>query len=218
MSGVQPEHARSVTSGLLFTSRKARALHTIRRDHGRLVLPLPVIELNGALVSDAVHRAGAWTCTRCVRERGGGVAKDLRAGLSPVIAPAATRRVGWNTTTAAHPAMVWYRDEKLAPRDRACARFADPRAALDEQVAQLARARRSRRDARGWPMTFPRCLGGQVQIYLPRNLPPRSWELTIQDGVHPSPRDWKPAPGADIESRDSWWSATASMTRMVQPR
>jgi len=170
-----------LAEGLLFTVATARALPSIRAILGDVALPLPVIELNGALVSDAatgrrvaVHAlssdvASAVLATICDR------------GLSAFIATAGDEAGRLYYAQLPNPAMVWYRDEKVALADPRLRALADPRIALAEQVVSFTLL--AERDAIvALAADVREALADQVRLYLHENIYCRGWwELTIQD-------------------------------------
>lgn len=109
--------SRLLAEGLLFTVASARALPSIQTILRGLPLTLPVIELNGTLLSDfatgehlKVHAIDASTSE--------GVLELLtKLGLSPFVATAADGQVRLSYGALANTAMHWYRDEKLEKAD-----------------------------------------------------------------------------------------------------
>jgi len=170
-----------ITEGMLFTVATARTVPSIRAILGDLSLPLPVIEHNGAYLSDlatgrhlVVHALApeiASALMTTIREH----------GLAAFVATTAGDDDHLSYGELPNPAMVWYRDEKVALGDRRLRELDDPRAALAEQVigftllgegdAMLALATAIRA-----------CHAHQVQLHLHENLYcPGWWELSIQD-------------------------------------
>ena len=170
-----------IAEGLLFTVATGRALPSIRAILGDVTLPLPVIELNGAFVSDlatgqhvAAHPLSPGTASAVM-------AKIHRRGLSAFIATAGQDADRLYYTQLSNPAMVWYHDEKVALADPRLRAIANPHAALDEPVVSFTLL--AQRDAMVALAAEVRDeLGDQVQLYLFENVYWRGWwELSIQD-------------------------------------
>ena len=170
-----------IADGVLFTVATARTSPSIRALLGDLALPLPVIELNGAFVSDLATGRHLMVHALSPEVASAVMEMILRRGLSAFVAT--TRNDDDHLYHAAlpNPAMTWYRDEKLALGDPRLRAIDDPRAVLGEQVvgvtllaerdAMIALAAELRAD-----------LAGLVQIHLFENLScPGWWELSIQD-------------------------------------
>jgi len=180
------EYSRStlrslIAEGLLFTVATGRALPSIRAILGDVALPLPVIQLNGALVSDlatgrhiAVHPLSPVAASAVM-------AKICARGLSAFIVTAGDDADRLYYTQLPNPAMVWYRDEKVALADPRLRPIANLHAALDEPVVSFTLL--AERDAMVELAAEVRDeLGDQVQVYLFENVYWRGWwELSIQD-------------------------------------
>jgi 5-amino-6-(5-phospho-D-ribitylamino)uracil phosphatase len=126
LSEFSPTALRSLLADrVLFTVATARSMPSIRWLLGDVGLALPVIELNGALVSDlatgrhlVVQGLAADVAAAAV------MARIRRRGLEAFIATSAGDEDRLYHGEARNPGMAWYRDEKRAmgdPRLRAVA-------------------------------------------------------------------------------------------------
>jgi 5-amino-6-(5-phospho-D-ribitylamino)uracil phosphatase len=170
-----------IADGLLFTVATARTAPSIRALLGDLALPLPVIELNGAFVSDLATGRHLMIHALPSDVAAAVMARIRRRGLSAFIATSRDDEDHLYHAELPNPAMVWYRDEKLAFGDPRLRAIGDPCAALDEQVVGFTLL--AERDALLALATDLRAeLADHVQIHLFENLYcPGWWELSIQD-------------------------------------
>jgi Cof subfamily protein (haloacid dehalogenase superfamily) len=170
-----------IADGLLFTVATARTLPSIRALLGGIALPLPVIELNGAFVSDLA--TGRHLMVQALRPDVAAtvMARIRRRGLSPFIATSCDDEDHLYHAELANPAMVWYRDEKIAFRDPRLRAIDDLHAALGEPVVGFTLL--AERDAMTQLAAEIRAeLADLVQIHLFENVYcPGWWELSIHD-------------------------------------
>ena len=103
--------------GLMFTVATSRALPSIQAILRGIPLSLPVVELNGALLSDL--RTGEPLRVRSLpTETAGLLYEELqRRGLAPFVATILQGRAALVHSALSNPAMKWYRDEKRAKAD-----------------------------------------------------------------------------------------------------
>lgn len=182
LSAYSREALRSlIADGLLFTVATARTVPSIRAILGDLALPLPVIELNGAFVSElatgrhlmvqALPRDVASVVIAAIRRR----------GLSAFITAFGDGEDHLYFTELANPAMAWFHDEKVAFGDPRLRAIDDLRIALDEQIVAVTLV--ADRDAMAALAAELRAeLADQLQLHLCENLYcPGWWELSIHD-------------------------------------
>jgi Cof subfamily protein (haloacid dehalogenase superfamily) len=172
-----------IADGMLFTVATARSTPSIRRLLGdvALALPLPVIELNGAFVSDLatgrhlVVQALAGDVAAAV------MARIRRRGLGAFIATTAGDEDHLYHGEPQNPGMAWYRDEKLAMGDPRLRAVADPEVTLGERVVGFTLF--AEREAVGELAAELRSeLAELVQLHRFENLYcPGWWELSIHD-------------------------------------
>jgi hypothetical protein len=170
-----------IASGLLFTVATARATPSIRALLGDLALPLPVIELNGAFVSDLATGRHLTVQALAPDLAAALMAMVGRRGLSAFIATSGDGVDHLYHAELPNPAMAWYRDQKLAFGDPRLRAIDDLRVALDEQVISFTLL--AERDAMLALADEVRAeLAGRVHLHLFENLYcPGWWELSIQD-------------------------------------
>lgn len=120
--------------GLAFTVATARALPSIRAILAGVPLTLPVIELNGALVTDLqsgrhlhAHPLAAQSATDILHT-------FTALGLSPFIATAYAHGVHLHYGDRANEGMVWFHQEKVEKEDPRLCLTDDLRAALAGDV------------------------------------------------------------------------------------
>lgn len=126
-----------IRQGLLFTVASARSLISIRETLADLPLRLPVIEYNGAYVSDyttgrhlvtfALATATARALLDCLRER----------GVSPFVSCHDGLQDRNFYETAANAAMAWYINDRREARDTRLHPIDDIERALEHPVVSL---------------------------------------------------------------------------------
>lgn len=124
-------------SGLQFTIATARALPSIRSLLGGLPLSLPVIELNGALLTRLdtggplkVHALPSGLAANVLGQM-------MQDGMSPFVATAGPAKVRLHYDRTANAAMRWFLDEKREKGDRRLQRTPRLRDSLQGQVLGL---------------------------------------------------------------------------------
>jgi Cof subfamily protein (haloacid dehalogenase superfamily) len=111
--------------GMLFTIASARSLPSIQAILRGLPLTLPIIELNGALVSDFAsgkHKS-VHALDRTMSERVLGLLRER--GLAPFVAIAMDGQTRLYHGPLNNSAMQWYRDEKVEKGDQGLVRVDD---------------------------------------------------------------------------------------------
>jgi hydroxymethylpyrimidine pyrophosphatase-like HAD family hydrolase len=120
--------------GLPFTVASGRALHSIRQLLRGLPLQIPVIELNGSLVSDLTTGTPIAVETLDPDLAEPVLAELTRLGLEPFIATAGRRTQQLHHAALRNPAMSWYRQEKVEIGDPRLCATTDLRSALCDPV------------------------------------------------------------------------------------
>jgi Cof subfamily protein (haloacid dehalogenase superfamily) len=123
-----------IADGMLFTVATARSTPSIRRLLADVALPLPVIELNGAFVSDLATGRHLVVQALAADVAAAVMAGIRRRGLGAFIATSAGDEDRLYHGEPQNPGMAWYRDEKLALGDPRLRAVADPEVALGEPV------------------------------------------------------------------------------------
>lgn len=123
-----------IADGMLFTVATARSTPSIRRLLADVALPLPVIELNGAFVSDLATGRHLVVQALAADVAAAVMARIRRRGLGAFIATTAGDEDHLYHGEPQNPGMAWYRDEKLAMGDPRLRAVADPEVALGERV------------------------------------------------------------------------------------
>jgi Cof subfamily protein (haloacid dehalogenase superfamily) len=170
-----------IARGLMFTVATARSTPSIRAMFGDLALPLPVIQQNGALVSDLTTGRHVMIHALAPDLAAEVMAAIHRRGLRAFVATAHHDDDHLYYAELPNPAMVWYRDEKLALADPRLRAIADLRDALAEQVVGVTLLA-ERDPLAALAAELRSALGGAVQLHLFENFYcPGWWELSIHD-------------------------------------
>lgn len=170
-----------IAEGMLFTVATARSTPSIRWLLGDVGLALPVIELNGALVSD-LATGRHLVVQGLARDVAAAVmAKIRRRGLGAFVATSAGDEDRLYHGEPANPGMAWYRDEKVAMADPRLRAVADVEVALAEPVVGFTLFA-GPEVARELAEELRAELAEQVQLHRFENFYcPGWWELSIQD-------------------------------------
>ncbi len=175
------ELTRLLDAGLPFTVASARSVVSMQLILGDLPLSLPVIEFNGAFISDlktGAHRACYPLAPEIVSEV---VAHAEREGVPPFISSFDGRQDRLYYTNVRNAGMGWYVENRRAAGDSRLARVPDLTPHLQEQVVCLTlTAERDRLTPLGdWVRSG---YGARVQVLLMGNAHSRGWHwLTIHD-------------------------------------
>jgi len=170
-----------IANGLLFTVATARTVPSIRALIGDVMLQLPVIELNGAFVSDLATGRHLMVQALAPDAANRVMAAIDRRGLSAFVATSFGDQDHLYHAGLPNPAMAWYRDEKVALGDSRLRAVPDLRGALAEPVVGFTLL--AERDALLALAAEVRAeLADGVQLHLFENIYCRGWwELSIQD-------------------------------------
>jgi len=170
-----------IANGLLFTVATARTVPSIRALIGDVMLQLPVIELNGAFVSDLATGRHLIVQALAPDAANRVMAAIDRRGLSAFVATSSDDQDHLYHAGLPNPAMAWYRDEKVALGDSRLRAVPDLRGALAEPVVSVTLL--AERDALLALAAEIRAeLGDGVQLHMFENIYCRGWwELSIQD-------------------------------------
>jgi hypothetical protein len=124
-------------SGLLLTVASARSVVAMQSILAGLRLPLPVIELNGAFISDL--GTGRHLVTNALEtELAMGAYKLMRAvGCVPFVSSFDGEFDRLHYSEIGNPGMKWYLDDRLSNNDRRLSKTADLSSSLSEQVVCL---------------------------------------------------------------------------------
>lgn len=124
-------------SGLMLTVASARSVVAMQSILAGLRLPLPVIELNGAFISDL--GTGRHLVTNALKtELAVGTYELIHAaGCVPFVSSFDGEFDRLYYSEIGNPGMKWYLDDRLSNNDRRLSKTADLAATLSEQVACL---------------------------------------------------------------------------------
>ena len=129
--------ARLLADGLAFTVASARSVVSMQMLLDGLTLRLPVIELNGAILSDLA--TGRHEVVHAIQ---GGLLRELYAfirerGHVPFISSVDGRRDYLDYSQLTHEGMRWYVDDREAAGDKRLRMVDDLAACLDQEVVAL---------------------------------------------------------------------------------
>ncbi|HEX8111171.1 MAG TPA: HAD hydrolase family protein, partial [Kofleriaceae bacterium] len=159
----------------------ARSTHSIRALLGNVALPLPVIELNGAFVSDLATGRHLVVQGLAANLAAAVMARIRRRGLDAFIATSTSDEDHLYHGEPTNAGIAWYRDEKLAMGDPRLRAMADPDVALAEQVVGFTLFA-EHEVVRGLADELRAELAEQVQLHWFENFYcPGWWELSIHD-------------------------------------
>jgi Cof subfamily protein (haloacid dehalogenase superfamily) len=124
-----------LNAGLLFTVASARAVPAIRSLLRELPLALPVIGLNGALISD-IHTGAELHVCAIQSDVAESILKVIceQTGAHPFVATTGGPHGGLLHTKLGNAAMHWYREEKAAAGDPRLREVADLREAFGARI------------------------------------------------------------------------------------
>jgi Cof subfamily protein (haloacid dehalogenase superfamily) len=170
-----------LADGVLFTVATARSMPSIRWLLGDVGLALPVIELNGAFVSDLATGRHLVVQGLAAEVAAAVMARIRRRGLEAFIATAAGDEDRLYHGEPRNPGMAWYRDEKRAMGDPRLRAVADVEVALAEPVVGFTLFA-EQEVARELADELRAEIGEQVQLHRFENFYcPGWWELSIHD-------------------------------------
>jgi len=170
-----------IACGLLFTVATARTAPSIRALLGDLALPLPVIQQNGALVSDLATGRHLMIHALASDLAAEVMAAIDRHGLCAFVATSHHDDDHLYYAELPNPAMTWYRDEKLAFGDPRLRPVADLRVALAEQVVGVTLLA-ERAAVAALAAELRATHGDALQLHLFENIyNPGWWELSVHD-------------------------------------
>ncbi len=124
-------------SGLMLTVASARSVVAMQSILAGLRLPLPVIELNGAFISD-LGTGRHLVTNELETELAVGAYELIRgAGCVPFVSSFDGERDRLHYSEVGNPGMKWYLDDRLSNNDRRLSKTADLSSRLSEQVVCL---------------------------------------------------------------------------------
>ena len=171
-----------LTEGLAFTVATARSIASIRQVLGDLPLRLPVVESNGAFLTDYAsgrHEAVHGFASSLAEEL---LVRGRRRGQIPFLVAFDGSRDRLFYTKAVNPGMDWYLQDRLKAADRRLSRLKRPEQALRHQLVCFIFI--DRREAlTGLEEELRRDLGEQLlELYLMENSYSPGWcWLTVYD-------------------------------------
>lgn len=172
-----------LAEGLVFTVASARSIASMRQVLGDLPLSWPVVESNGAYITD--YASGRHEVVHALPPD---LAAELLArgnthGQTPFLAAFDGRRDRLLYTETAHPGLDWYLQDRLRAGDRRLRRLERAEQALDYQLVCCIFIDREERLA-GLAAELRRDLAGRLELYVMENpySPGYSW-LTVYDSA-----------------------------------
>lgn len=173
----------AVAEGALFTIASARGIHSIRSALQGLELRLPVIEFNGAFITDA--QSGRHEVVHALEAR---IAAEVFARMASLVAaPLVSAYDGERDSlyhrAPANPGVAAYLEERQQAGDPRLRRVNDLEARLDEQVVCLTLiAKAEQLDP--LEQEFEQCYAGAVQCHVMEDLYRPGWHwLTVHAGT-----------------------------------
>jgi Cof subfamily protein (haloacid dehalogenase superfamily) len=172
---------RLLGDGLLFTVASARSVVAMQSILEGLVLPLPVIEMNGAFLSDLAS-GRHHTVSDLAPELARAVFETVRAaGHLPFVSTFDGERDRLYYADTENAGQAWYAADRARSDDRRLERVDDLRARLRERVVCFTVIER-REPLEGLRRDLDRALGERLTIRLLRNEYDRGWHwLTVHD-------------------------------------
>ena len=173
---------RLFESGVLFTVASARSHFSIRSIFGDVPFPLPIIEFNGAFITD--YATGTHLQINALDEELGHAVLDfiLEAGLSPFVSSydGCEDRLHYEELT--NPGMRWYEERRRLARDPRLRQTRNLRSLFCEQVVSLTVMDESEAKIRRLEETLACHLGPRLRMYLYENEYSRgTWWLTVHE-------------------------------------
>jgi 5-amino-6-(5-phospho-D-ribitylamino)uracil phosphatase len=168
-------------AGLTFSVATARSVHTLAPILAGLPLRLPVVELNGAFITDLETRSPLICHALAVDVAEAAIDWALSSGVPPFVSTFARGRQHLYPPRAlANAGIAWFDRSRRAARDERLRAACDPRAVLSEDVVCLTLIAEQARlvpIARAIAAAFP----GRANTLLYENAYQRGWFwLTVQ--------------------------------------
>jgi Cof subfamily protein (haloacid dehalogenase superfamily) len=170
-----------LTEGLTFTVATARSIASIRQVLGDLPLSCPVVESNGAFITDYAsgrHEAVQAFLPSLAAEL---LARGRGLGQAPFLAAFDGRRDRLFYTEASNPGLRWYLRDRLRAGDGRLARLEQPEQALEHQLVCFIFIDR-RETLSALAAELKRDLSEHLELYLMDNSYSPGWcWLTVYD-------------------------------------